>query len=101
MLEHDARRIVAFIEANPEHFAVLRSVVAPFYRNQVAVRVRVDSTETVTSDGPGWNGVNRAARLGLAEEIACYQEWFPAGPRRFVEEISKDGSTGRTQPIHG
>jgi len=64
MLERDALRIVAFIEANPAHFALLGSVAAPLYRNQVAEGVWIYFTETVTSDGPGRNGVNRAEGAG-------------------------------------
>ena len=184
MLESDATRIVAFVQAHPEHFELLRGVAAPLYRNEVAKGIQVYSTEVVTAEGPGKQGVYHAERAGhvisteerksahcvfrypdtrcslqvasvalgehkwafkptpcwlfplqvkfagerggdrcyrlehagarpeyseypchrldpdgpraeaaLAEEIACFRDWFPANPERFVNEVQGDGAT--------
>lgn len=64
MLERDAQRIIAFIQAHPEHFGVLRGVPAPFYRSEVASGVHLYATEIVTDAGPGRHGVYGAERAG-------------------------------------
>jgi hypothetical protein len=65
MLEHDAARIIAFVERHPKHFGLLRRVEAPLFKTEVVKGVQAYYTEVVTLDGPGKTGVYRAERAGL------------------------------------
>ncbi|MGB8434248.1 MAG: hypothetical protein WCE38_08330 [Burkholderiales bacterium] len=50
----------------------------------------------------GWldpNGLS--GDQALAEEIACFREWFPLDPERFINEVQPGGATERTDPIRG